>query len=532
MNEKLEMMRKKVEDHTISNHDGSEAMDSDLKEMLQEFMTALEELRVADDELRSQNEVLVAGRQALEEERQRYQELFELAPDAYLITDHVGVVREANQAALLLLNIDYKFLVGKPLTSFVPEEKRRTFRRFMANIDQTVDLEMTFRRRGGSNINFEAAVRIVQMKTPEGKVKGFRWVIRDITEQKRLSQELRESQERFQKIFANATLGITLLKMNRQIVDSNSSFQNLLKSRAEELQNADLARFVFKDDGPFLDACLRRLSNSQAGSSRVEIRFIRKDSSIFWGLVSFSSMIQQGGSEPYAILMVEDITVQKVLAAERIEMQHRLIDAIEAERSNLANELHDNALQTLYAALYQLVAIDHSDMSEIHKGELENTRMVISKVVNSIRLTYSELRSPSLNAFGLKKGIMAYIDKFSEINPDIDINLEFEGEGTQLSERLSLALYRILQESMSNVFNHSKATVVDITYKLYKDVISLRIADNGVGFSLPGSLVDFMRGGQYGLAGIAERVDMIGGKLKIESKPGAGTVIEVTVNSD
>ncbi len=109
------------------------------------------------------------------------------------------------------------------------------------------------------------------MKTPEGKVKGFRWVIRDITEQKRLSQELRESQERFQKIFANATLGITLLKMNRQIVDSNSSFQNLLKSRAEELQNADLARFVFKDDGPFLDACLRRLSNSQAGSSRVEI---------------------------------------------------------------------------------------------------------------------------------------------------------------------------------------------------------------------------------------------------------------------
>ncbi len=152
MNEKLEMMRKKVEDHTISNHDGSEAMDSDLKEMLQEFMTALEELRVADDELRSQNEELVAGRQALEEERQRYQELFELAPDAYLITDHVGVVREANQAALLLLNIDYKFLVGKPLTSFVPEEKRRTFRRFMANIDQTVDLEMTFRRRGGSNI--------------------------------------------------------------------------------------------------------------------------------------------------------------------------------------------------------------------------------------------------------------------------------------------------------------------------------------------------------------------------------------------
>jgi len=102
MNEKLEMMRKKVKDHAISNNDGSETMDSDLKEMLQEFMTALEELRVADDELRNQNEELVAGRQALEEERQRYQELFELAPDAYLITDHVGVVREANQAALLL----------------------------------------------------------------------------------------------------------------------------------------------------------------------------------------------------------------------------------------------------------------------------------------------------------------------------------------------------------------------------------------------------------------------------------------------
>lgn len=528
MNDKIDTIRKKVEGHIVANKDVLETRDSDLKEMLQEFMTVLEELQVADEELRNQNEELIAGRQALEEERRRYQELFEFTPDAYLVTDRMGVMQEANQAALLLLNINYKFLIGKPLFSFVPEANRRDFRNTIASLKQAVDVEMTFKRREAPN--FQAAVRIAQFRNPEGHLLGFRWIIRDITEQKRIAQELRENQERFRRIFASATPGITLLNMNGQIVDSNPSFLDLLQSTTEELKNAELARFVFVDDRPIFKARLRRLMDAPVENSRVEIRFMRKDNSIFWGLVSFSTMLQHEGSEPYAILIVENITAQKQIAAERIEMQHRIIDSIEAERTNLARELHDNVLQTLYAALYELVAIDDKVLDEENQQKFENTRRIISKVVNSIRLTCGELRSPSLNTFGLQKGIAAYIDKLKEMNPDIIIKLVFQWENNQPPERLALALYRILQESMSNVLRHSKATQVDIACKLFEDFISLRITDNGEGFSMPGSLVDFMRDEHYGLAGIAERVEMIGGELNIESTPGAGTVIKVTVD--
>jgi PAS domain S-box-containing protein len=530
MNHKIEMMRKKVEGQLGSNKDGPGPKDSHQSEVLQEFMTVLEELQVADEELRTQNEELIAGRQALEEERRRYQELFDLSPDAYLVTNSMGVVLEANRTALFLFNIDYRFLIKKPLISFIPEANRRAFRRTIMSIDEMIDIEMTFSRRGKLP-DFEAAVRIAPMSNPQGVLIGFRWIIRDITEQKQLAWELRVSQERFQKVFTNTSTGIALLKMNGQIAESNTAFQNLLQTTPEELKKEDLSEFVVSDDKPLFNDRLRRLFDLPVENTKGEIRFSRKDGSVFWGLISFSMMSQGEGSQPYAILIVEDITIQKQLTSERIEMHHRVIDSIEAERNNLARELHDNPLQTLNGALFLLVDIDYERLDDENAQKLILVRQTLRDVANSIRLTCSDLRSPTLNTFGLKKGIMAYIHQFIEHNPNIKINLKGEGEETPLPDRLSLALFRIVQESMDNVLRHSDATQVDITLNFTHPMILLRIADNGVGFDPPKNFIDLMRNGHYGIAGIAERVEMFGGDLKIDSNPGSGTVVEVTVNT-
>lgn len=99
-----------------------------LTNSMEELYTALEELQVAGEELNQQNEALAAAHQAVEVERQRYQDLFEFAPDAYLVTDMNGAIREANHAAATLLNSSRQSLIGKPLVVFVDQEGRRAFR--------------------------------------------------------------------------------------------------------------------------------------------------------------------------------------------------------------------------------------------------------------------------------------------------------------------------------------------------------------------------------------------------------------------
>ncbi|MPV61524.1 PAS domain-containing protein, partial [Burkholderia sp. BE24] len=95
---------------------------------LQELSLAVEELHVAEEELLTQNEQLAAAQQAIETERQRYQDLFNFAPDGYLVTDLNGVVQEANYAAASLFNVERQHLIGTLLVTRVPLPERTTFR--------------------------------------------------------------------------------------------------------------------------------------------------------------------------------------------------------------------------------------------------------------------------------------------------------------------------------------------------------------------------------------------------------------------
>src|SRR5262249_46724871 len=98
-----------------------------LPELLEDLHTALEELHVAEEEQYQQNEALAAARLTAEAERQRYQELFDFAPDGYLVTDPEGIIQEANRAAAVLLGVPQPRLLDRPLVSFVAEEERPAF---------------------------------------------------------------------------------------------------------------------------------------------------------------------------------------------------------------------------------------------------------------------------------------------------------------------------------------------------------------------------------------------------------------------
>jgi PAS domain S-box-containing protein len=162
---------------------------------LEELQLGLEELSVAEEELRQQNEELMVMQQMLEVERQRYFELFECAPDGYLITDAYGTIQEANQKAGLLLNIAPKHLIGKPLVSFVLEADRRGFRSILhqlPKINRIQEWEVALCPRDRSCFQGSITVETVGHTTEQAST--LRWLLRDITTRKQTEEKLYQVQ--------------------------------------------------------------------------------------------------------------------------------------------------------------------------------------------------------------------------------------------------------------------------------------------------------------------------------------------------
>jgi len=163
---------------------------------LKELGIVSEELQVAVEELTEQTEELLATREYLEIERQRYQDLFEFAPDAYLVTDLEGKIREANRAACHLLNISQKFIIGKSLIVFIAEDERWTFRRELNQQrpkDRTQEFEVSLQPREGEVLT--AALRVTPILDRQDQQVGLRWLLRDISQEKQSLKALSESDD-------------------------------------------------------------------------------------------------------------------------------------------------------------------------------------------------------------------------------------------------------------------------------------------------------------------------------------------------
>ncbi len=165
-----------------------------LPEAFQELQAAMEELQVAEEELRSQNEALAQAHLQMEAERLRYQDLFEFAPDGYLVTDLLGVIREANRAAAQLLGISPRFLSGKPLASLIAESDVRAFRQHLLDVTKVQgrqDWEAHLRQRQGRIIaaSFTVAATPALGSSPS----SLRWLIRDISQRRTPDQHGQEA---------------------------------------------------------------------------------------------------------------------------------------------------------------------------------------------------------------------------------------------------------------------------------------------------------------------------------------------------
>jgi signal transduction histidine kinase len=209
----------------------------------------------------------------------------------------------------------------------------------------------------------------------------------------------------------------------------------------------------------------------------------------------------------------------------RIEYTLQLIAAQEAERKRIAAELHDSLGQNLLLIKNRAqMALMRGDCPAETREQLEGMSKLASMCITEARQISHDLHPQQLDHLGLTRALKAMIESASQAS-DIQFVSRLESVDELFPPDAAMNLYRIVQESLNNILKHSRARHVNV--RLERDIheVQLRIEDDGAGFK-PEKSGD---GKGLGLKNIAERVRMLGGKLTVDSSPGQGTRIEVTI---
>lgn len=211
-------------------------------------------------------------------------------------------------------------------------------------------------------------------------------------------------------------------------------------------------------------------------------------------------------------------------AAEVRTLSAHNVSRLEAERAHIARELHDEAGQALVGVKLALQALTAAipDTMPAVRAPLDELRTQVNAATSRIRHLATRLRPPSLDQLGLHTALRQLLDEFAD-RTGLAVSQALEPLPGRLSADHETALYRVVQEALTNIVHHAQASRVEITLALDGRTLLLRIADDGVGMdpTLPAS--------GLGLLGIGERVRMLAGSFTLESSPGTGTVLTIRV---
>lgn len=207
-------------------------------------------------------------------------------------------------------------------------------------------------------------------------------------------------------------------------------------------------------------------------------------------------------------------------------LSHRLMEVQEEERLHLSRELHDESGQILTALMVRLGLLERDlEIPQQRQAHIAELKQIVKQILSNLHDLAVKLRPASLDHLGLITALKQYAEEYSR---QYQIEIQFDAldiETTRLPAEMETALFRITQESLTNIALHAQASRVDILLNRRNGALVMTIEDNGVGFD-PNLIANETR---LGLFGMRERVDMLGGQLMIESSPGKGTTISVEV---
>jgi PAS domain S-box-containing protein len=207
----------------------------------------------------------------------------------------------------------------------------------------------------------------------------------------------------------------------------------------------------------------------------------------------------------------------------------RLLGAHEEERRRVAYEVHDGLTQVAAAAHQHLQAYArrHPPASEKGRRDLERIVNLVRQTVSESRRIIANLRPTTLDDFGLVAAVAMEVERLREEGYVVDYEEKFGN--TRLSAAAEIALFRVAQEALTNVRKHARTRRARVQLRRSKEEVRLKVQDHGRGFNSAAARSESGPGERVGLAGMRERIGMLGGKLEVHSRPGAGTSVTATI---
>jgi PAS domain S-box-containing protein len=497
----------------------------------EEARRILYELYVHQVELETQNEELRRMRAELEASRARYFDLYDLAPVGYFTVSEEGLILEANLPAASQLGVARRALAQQPLSHFIFREDEDIYyfhRKHLLETGRPQACELRMKRNDGGLLWARLESAVAQ---DEDGTHVCRVVMSVITERKQAEEALRESEARFRAIFENAAIGIALVDMRGNLVESNPALQKMLGYNKTELAQMAFSQFTHPDDAKASRDLFAELCEGKRDRYQLEKRSYRKDGQLVWAELTESLVRKQNGEPQYAIGMVEDITERKRAAEALRQLSGRLLLSQDEERRRIARELHDTTAQSLAGLAMNLSVVRDSTphLSPRARTCLSESLKLAEECSREIRTLAYLLHPPLLEEVGLGSALQWFVDGYTQ-RTAIDVDLEIPPQLGRLPGDVELALYRVVQEGLTNIHLHSGSKKAQVCLQCRPDQVLLTVADEGRG--LPPGVLE--RGGWrgaklgVGISGMRERIRQLGGEFEIISGSN-GTTLNVKV---
>lgn len=307
--------------------------------------------------------------------------------------------------------------------------------------------------------------------------------------------------------------GAAMLDARGCIIYCNLSLAALLGASRQDVVGHLLQDFLTPADQP---ACQQLLHETQIGSSEGEMRLRLADGTLIPANFSFSILSRDKSAIG---VLITDLTVRK----QQAEFASRLQNMQDEERKRIARELHDSVGQLLAAVSMNIgIVLSQAHLLDSKAARaISDNAVLVEQISSEIRTISHLLHPPLLDLAGLVSALRWYVDGFSE-RSKIKVDLEIPADFGRLPSEMEIAIFRIVQECLTNIHRHSGSTVASIRLRKDGHDVTVQIRDQGKG--IPEAKQRELTASGLGFGGMRERVRQLGGTLEIRSDAD-GTVV-------
>ncbi len=461
--------------------------------------------------------------EALRESEERYRDLVENSHELICTHDLDGKILSVNRAAQELWGYDWNEFVKMNIRDILAPQVRDQFKDYMERIltEGGTSGMMLVETRSGEHrlLEYYNSLRTEGVAAPI-----VRGIARDITEARRAEVALRESEERYRELFENSKDAFYVHDINGVYVSVNRAAEKLSGYSREEIIGKHFSEFMTPEHARQVQRQLQRKLES-AGETTYEIEMINRKGRPVPVEISSRLIIERG--VPVGVQgCVRDISEKKKAQEASRNYSRRVIEAQEAERRRISRELHDQVGQILTAVKMNLHALQHMCSEPEMLMSIEDNLKVIDEAVDQVRVLSVDLRPLLLDDLGLVVALRWYLERQTRNTgvPAKFISGSLD-EDDRFSSELETACFRIVQEGVTNIIRHARASRISIRLERVLSDLILLITDDGAGFD-----ARMLRAGSagtltLGLRGMEERALAVGGTITIDSAPALGTEI-------